>query len=125
MAGLFAALLAFVQDRLDLLPRGFSIHDTVLRGLADVSDETIVVALFAGVAGMLAVETRASAGVGVAISVTTLPAVAYFGVALGLGEAREATGALLVLAVNVLFLVVGAAGTLALQRRRGRGHDAA
>ena len=86
-----------------------------------MSDETIVVALFAGVAGMLAVETRASAGVGVAISVTTLPAVAYFGVALGLGEAREATGALLVLAVNVLFLVVGAAGTLALQRRRGRG----
>ena len=59
-----------------------------------MSDETIVVALFAGVAGMLAVETRASAGVGVAISVTTLPAVAYFGVALGLGEAREATGAL-------------------------------
>jgi len=61
--------------------------------MADVSDETIVVALFAGVAGMLAIETRASARVGVAISVTTIPAAAYFGVALGLGQAREATGA--------------------------------
>jgi uncharacterized hydrophobic protein (TIGR00271 family) len=121
VAGLFAALLTLLLDHFDLLPTGFSIHDTVLRGMAQVSDETIVVALFAGVAAMLAVETRASAGVGVAISVTTLPAVAYFGVALGLGEAREATGALAVLGLNVLFLLVGAAGTLALQRRLRRG----
>ena len=121
VAGLLAALLALLLDHVDLLPAGFSIHDTVLRGMAHVSDETIVVALFAGVAGMLAVETRASAGVGVAISVTTLPAVAYFGVALGLGQAREATGALAVLALNVLFLLVGAAGTLALQRRLRHG----
>src|SRR4051794_1050961 len=33
-------------------------------------------------------------------------------------DAREATGALAVLALNVLFLVIGAAGTLLLQRRR-------
>ena len=121
VAGIFAAVMTFLLDHLGTLPAGFNIHDTVLRGMADVSDETIVVALFAGVAGMLAIETRASAGVGVAISVTTLPAVAYFGVALGLGEAREATGALAVLTVNVLFLVVGAAGTLTLQRRAGPG----
>jgi uncharacterized hydrophobic protein (TIGR00271 family) len=118
VAGIFAALFALLQDQLDLLPAGFNIHDTVLRGMADVSDETIVVALFAGVAGMLAIETRASAGVGVAISVTTIPAAAYFGIALGLGEAREATGALAVLSLNVLFLVIGAAVTLLLQRRR-------
>jgi len=118
VAGLFAALLTVLQDQLDLIPAGFSIHDTVLRGMADVSDETIVVALFAGIAGMLAVETRASAGVGVAISVTTIPAAAYFGIALGLGEAPEATGALAVLSLNVLFLVIGATGTLFLQRRR-------
>jgi uncharacterized hydrophobic protein (TIGR00271 family) len=124
VAGIFAALFALLQDQLDLLPAGFSIHDTVLRGMADVSDETIVVALFAGVAGMLAIETRASAGVGVAISVTTIPAAAYFGIALGLGEAREATGALAVLSLNVLFLVIGAAGTLLLQRRRRLRHGA-
>jgi uncharacterized hydrophobic protein (TIGR00271 family) len=120
VSGIFAALLTLLQNELDLLPAGFSIHDTFLQGMTDVSDETIVVALFAGVAGMLAIETRASAGVGVAISVTTIPAVAFFGVALGLGEAREATGALAVLSLNVLFLVIGAAGTLLLQRRRRR-----
>jgi uncharacterized hydrophobic protein (TIGR00271 family) len=124
VAGLVAAAFALLQDQLDLIPPGFSIHDTVLRGMADVSDETTVVALFAGVAGMLAVETRASAGVGVAISVTTIPAAAYFGIALGLGEAREATGALAVLALNVLFLVIGATGTLLLQRRRRLRHGA-
>lgn len=124
VAGIAAALLALLQDQLDLLPAGFSIHDTVLRGMADVSDETIVVALFAGVAGMLAIETRASAGVGVAISVTTIPAAAYFGIALGLGEARQATGALAVLSLNVLFLVIGAAGTLMLQRRGASRYEA-
>ena len=36
-------------------------------------------AFAAGVAGMLAVETRASMGVGVAISVTTIPAAADIG----------------------------------------------
>jgi len=91
--------------------------------MADVSDETIVVALFAGVAGTLAIDTRASAGVGVAISVTTIPAAAYFGIALGLGEARQATGALAVLSLNVLFLVIGAAGTLLLQRRRRKRQE--
>ena len=59
-----------------------------------VNDETIAVALVAGVAGMLALETRASSGVGVAISVTTIPAAAYLGVAAGLGELETATGAL-------------------------------
>ncbi len=51
-----------------------------------VEAETIFVALAAGVAGMLAVETRASMGVGVAISVTTIPAAAFLGVAAGVGE---------------------------------------
>jgi len=84
--------------------------------LTEVSNETIVVALAAGVAGMLALETRASAGVGVAVSVTTIPAAAYLGVAAGLGEADQARGAVGVLGANVAMLVVGASGTLTLQR---------
>jgi hypothetical protein len=63
------------------------------------------VALAAGVAGMLALETRASSGVGVAISVTTIPAAAYLGVAAGLGEFDQATGALGVLGTNVAMMV--------------------
>jgi uncharacterized membrane protein len=95
----------------------------VLRSLATVNDETIAVALAAGVAGMLAFETRASSGVGVAISVTTIPAAAYLGVAAGLGEATKALGALAVLGTNVVMIIAGAATTLSLQRllanRRG------
>jgi uncharacterized hydrophobic protein (TIGR00271 family) len=116
VASAFAALFAFAQNQLALLPTGFSIHETVLRGLASVNDETIAVAFVAGIAGILAFETRASSGVGVAISVTTIPAAAYLGVAAGLGEASQALGGLAVLATNVALIVAGAAITLALQR---------
>jgi uncharacterized hydrophobic protein (TIGR00271 family) len=112
-----AALAAFAQDQLDLIPSGFDLRESgVLGSLVSVNDETIAVALAAGVAGMLALETRASSGVGVAISVTTIPAAAYLGVAAGLGELKEARGALGVLGTNVAMLVVGASVTLALQR---------
>jgi hypothetical protein len=60
----------------------------------------VVVALVAGVARTLALETRASSGVGVAISVTTIPAVGNFGLAVGLGELGKAFGALGVLGVT-------------------------
>lgn len=113
---LAAALFAFAQDHLDLIPSSFNIDSTVLRGLTTVSNETIAVALVAGVAGMLSLETRASSGVGVAVSVTTIPAAAYLGVAGGLGESGEARGAFWVLSVNVAMLVLGASSTLLVQR---------
>ena len=118
-----AAVFAFAQDRLDLIPSKFNIDATVLGSLTTVDNETIVVALVAGVAGMLALESRASAGVGVAVSVTTIPAAAYLGVAIGLGESGNAAGALEVLSVNVVMLVVGVSATLLVQRvlsRRSR-----
>ena len=116
-ASLAAAASTFLQDKFDVIPSGFNLHHAgVLGGLTSVSNETVVVALAAGVAGMLALETRASAGVGVAISVTTIPASAYLGVAIGLGEGGKASGALGVLATNVPMLIVGASLTLALQR---------
>ena len=73
---------------LDLLPAGSTITE-VPAGQTHVNATTILVALAAGVAGMLAVETRASAAVGVAISVTTIPASAFLGVAIGTGELGE------------------------------------
>ena len=117
-----AAVIAFCQDKLDLLPSGFSLSDaaSALGGLATVNHETIVVALVAGIAGMLALETRASAAVGVAVSVTTIPAAAYLGVAWGIGELDTAFGALGVLGMNVLMMVVGASATLAVQRGLNR-----
>jgi uncharacterized hydrophobic protein (TIGR00271 family) len=116
VASAAAAVSAFFQDQLGLLPAKFDIDSTVLGSLTNVNNETIVVALAAGVAGMLALETRASSGVGVAVSVTTIPAAAYLGVAAGLGERGEALGALAVLAVNVVMLVVATSSTLVLQR---------
>lgn len=115
-----AAGSAFVQDRLDWIPSGFSIESTVLGGLTHVSNETLVVAFAAGVVGMLALETRASSGVGVAVSVTTIPAAAYLGVALGLGENEKLGGALAVLGANVGMLVVASCATLVLQRAVAR-----
>ena len=81
-------------DLLDLLPSGFVVGESALSGLTTVNDATIGVALAAGVAGMLALETRASSAVGVAISITTIPAAAYLGVAAGVGEPSKALGAL-------------------------------
>jgi uncharacterized hydrophobic protein (TIGR00271 family) len=120
-----AAASAFAQNQFDRLPSGFNIDSTVLGSLTTVNDETIVVALAAGVAGMLALETRASSGVGVAVSVTTIPAAAYLGVAVGLGERGNALGALEVLGTNIAMLVVAASGTLLLQRVLARRAAAA
>jgi uncharacterized hydrophobic protein (TIGR00271 family) len=120
-----AAASAFAQNQFDRLPSDFNIDSTVLGSLTTVNDETIVVALAAGVAGMLALETRASSGVGVAVSVTTIPAAAYLGVAVGLGESGNALGALEVLGTNIAMLVVAASGTLVLQRLLARRAAAA
>jgi uncharacterized hydrophobic protein (TIGR00271 family) len=136
VAAIAACAVAFLQDLFDVLPSNFNVEVTgVLGGLTSVSNETITVALVAGIAGMLALETRASAGVGVAISVTTIPAAAYLGVAAGVGELDVALGALGVLGANVAMMVVGAVGTLAFQslltrralekRRRGGIHSEA
>ena len=126
LAAAAACVSTSLQDAFGLIPSDFDIHSTVLGTLTTVGNETIVVALAAGITGMLALETRASSGVGVAVSVTTIPAAAYLGVAAGLGEADQARGAVEVLAANVAMLVVGASGTLALQRllarRAANGH---
>jgi hypothetical protein len=48
--------------------------------------------------------------------VTTIPASAYLGVALGAGGSDSAVGALLVLVVNVGLLILSGSMTLVLQR---------
>jgi uncharacterized hydrophobic protein (TIGR00271 family) len=117
-----AALFAFGQDQFGVLPANFDLSQAAssLGGLTTVNNETIAVALVAGVAGMLALETRASAAVGVAVSVTTIPAAAYLGVAVGLGKVGSALGALGVLGMNVAMMVVGASATLIAQRAINR-----
>jgi uncharacterized hydrophobic protein (TIGR00271 family) len=114
-----AAALTLLLDLIGELPEEIGVGESVLASLTKVNATTIGVAFAAGIAGMLAVETRASAAVGVAISVTTIPAAAYLGVAAGVGELSEAWGALAVLAVNVAMILSGGIITLLVQRRLG------
>jgi hypothetical protein len=80
----------------------------------------VLVAFVAGIAGILSFETRASSAVGVAISITTIPAAAFIGVAFAEHDAAAGGPALAVLAVNVAMLVLAGTLTLLLQRLWGR-----
>jgi uncharacterized hydrophobic protein (TIGR00271 family) len=111
-----AALMTFVLDVLDLIPEEFEVKATALSGLDTVDASTVIVAFVAGVAAILALETRATFAIGVAISVTTIPASAYLGVAAGVGQLSKAEGAVAVLAVNIAMLLLGGSLTLIAQR---------
>jgi uncharacterized hydrophobic protein (TIGR00271 family) len=112
-----AAVLTWALKAVTLLPSDFSIHSSTLSALASTDYSTVLIALAAGVAAILSFETRASAAVGVAISVTTIPASAYLGVAIGGGGTDSALGTLVVLVVNVGLLIVSGTATLLIQRR--------
>lgn len=114
--GVSAFVLTILLNGLNLLPSSFEVGENGLAGLTTVNSSTFGVALVAGVAGILALETRASAAVGVAISVTTIPASAYLGVAAGFGEIDKASGALAVLGINVAMLLAGGSLTLVTQQ---------
>lgn len=121
LACLVGGVMTFVLNSFDLLPKGFEVgHGGFLSGLSTVNVSTPLVALAAGITAILALETRASSAVGVAISVTTIPASAYLGVAVGVGATSKSLGALLVLGVNVAMLLVGGCVTLLWQRALGR-----
>jgi uncharacterized hydrophobic protein (TIGR00271 family) len=106
-------------DFLAILPN-VDVASGFMASFATVGVGTIGVALAAGVAGVLAFESRAGAAVGVAISVTTIPAAAMAGVAAGLADWPQALGGLLLLSVNVICLIVAGCATLLAQRFMGR-----
>jgi uncharacterized hydrophobic protein (TIGR00271 family) len=112
-----AAVLSALLKWTGFLPDGFNVEQSSLTNLAHTDYSTVLIALAAGVAAMLSFETKASAAVGVAISVTTIPASAYLGVAIGGGGIDHALGALVVLLINVSLLIVSGSLTLLVQRR--------
>jgi uncharacterized hydrophobic protein (TIGR00271 family) len=111
-----AAVLSFLLKWAGFLPDGFEVEQSSLTNLAHTDYSTVLIALAAGVAAMLSFETKASAAVGVAISVTTIPASAYLGVAIGGGGIDHALGAAVVLLINVSLLIVSGSLTLLAQR---------
>jgi uncharacterized hydrophobic protein (TIGR00271 family) len=116
----FAAAAATLLLRLDgRIADDLALADSVLGpSLTRVGPGSVLVALAAGMAGILAYETAASAAVGVAISVTTIPAAAYAGCAMALSGFQDGLGALGVLATNVVGIVTAATLTMLVQKRR-------
>jgi uncharacterized hydrophobic protein (TIGR00271 family) len=78
---------------------------------------SVIVALLAGIAGVLSLTTaKSGALIGVLISVTTIPAAANVGVAAAYGDWNELGGALAQLLINITSIVAAGVATLMLQR---------
>jgi uncharacterized hydrophobic protein (TIGR00271 family) len=79
---------------------------------------SVVVAVVAGIVGVVSIlQARASALIGVFISVTTIPAAADMGVAAAFGHWHETWGATEQLLLNVVILLGVGVATLVAQRR--------
>ncbi|MCD6727461.1 MAG: DUF389 domain-containing protein [Solirubrobacteraceae bacterium] len=114
LAGLTVELL----KRVGVAPSAFSREGNALATSIAAPDAfSVVVALCAGAAGMLSVTLgRSSALVGVAISITTIPAAADIGLSTAYGDWEAFGGSGRQLALNVAGLLIASTVTLALQR---------
>jgi uncharacterized hydrophobic protein (TIGR00271 family) len=120
IAAATAALVATIAFRLTgLAPEAYALGDRELTAFISHPDGmAVVVALLAGIVGMLSLtEARSGALVGVLVSVTTIPAASNVGVATAYREWSEVGGAALQLGLNVAALVVAGVATLAIQAR--------
>jgi uncharacterized hydrophobic protein (TIGR00271 family) len=121
-------LFTLVIDGVDLIPEDFSQENHPFTDFISSPDEfSVIVALLAGVAGVLSLTSaKSGALVGVLISVTTIPAAANIAVAAALGDAKEWVGAMEQLAINLVAILLAGITTLFLQRllyvRRRRAH---
>jgi uncharacterized hydrophobic protein (TIGR00271 family) len=125
VVGLAAAVLAAFALTVLLLATGwlepgFRPPEDTLGTLITLDVSSAIIAFAAGIAAMLTFESRASGVVGVAISVTTIPAAVFLGIALATG-APGAASSLAVLVLNVLCILVGGSLTLSLQARARPG----
>ncbi|MCU0260430.1 MAG: DUF389 domain-containing protein [Ilumatobacteraceae bacterium] len=119
-AGAFAATV--LLRLFGRVPDDLRLADTIMgEALTEIGPGSLIVAAVAGAAGMLAFERPSGAAVGVAISVTTIPAASYVGAAIAMGRDDPMWGALGVLLANVVMLLLASTITLMAQRRaRGR-----
>jgi uncharacterized membrane protein len=115
-------LLTMVLRATTIAPDAYDVSGRQLTAFISQPDGlAAVVAVLAGIAGMLALtEARTGTLVGVLVSVTTIPAIANIGLAAAYGERTEVWGAALQLAINVTGLMVAGVATLAVQSRLTR-----
>ncbi|MCP9491367.1 MAG: DUF389 domain-containing protein [Solirubrobacteraceae bacterium MAG38_C4-C5] len=120
-AGLLAAAAASALAGLVLLATGtiekVSGEGDLATLIANPDALSVVVALTAGVAGMLSLSTQKSGAlIGVLVSVTTLPAASYAGLAAAYGNWEAARGSLTQLVTNLVCIFAAGLATLGLQR---------
>lgn len=130
-AGIFAALLfGHFAQATDLVAASFELGDHPLTAfVSEPNGFSFIVALFAGMAGVLSLTSaKSGALVGVLISVTTIPAAAAIGIAAAFGDWPDLWGAIAQLAINLAAISIAGIATLLLQnavyqrrRRRHRG----
>jgi len=111
-------LMTLAIDAANLVPEGFSQERHPFTEFIASPDEfTVIVAVLAGVAGVLSLTSaKSGALVGVLISVTTIPAAANIGVAVALGDGSDGLGAALQLGINLVSIVIAGVAVLFIQR---------
>lgn len=115
-----AALLSTIAFRVSgLAPDDYDLGARELTAfIARPDGMALVVAVLAGIAGMLSLtQGRSGALIGVLVSVTTIPAAANVGVAAAYGAWSEVVGAGAQLALNLAGLLVAGVLTLVVQAR--------
>jgi uncharacterized hydrophobic protein (TIGR00271 family) len=127
--GITAAwLFTLFADAVGLISERFVLADHPLTEFISHPDGlSFVVAIFAGIAGMLSLTSaKSGALIGVLVSVTTIPAAANIGVAAALADWSMWRGAMAQLAVNLAAIILAGVVTLFIQRtdyvRRRRAH---
>jgi uncharacterized hydrophobic protein (TIGR00271 family) len=111
--------MTLLIDATDLVPEDFSQKNHPFTDFIANPDEfTAIVAILAGIAGILSLTSaKSGALVGVLISVTTIPAAANVGVAAALGDTEEWLGAMAQLTLNLTLIVLAGVTVLFIQRR--------
>jgi uncharacterized hydrophobic protein (TIGR00271 family) len=114
-----AFLFSLIAKWADLVESDFVLGERALTAfISEPSVFSFIVALFAGVAGVLSLTSaKSGALVGVLISVTTIPAAAAIGVAAAFGDWADWRGAIAQLAINLSAIVLAGVVTLYVQRR--------
>ena len=115
--GSYVATVGFRLTR--IAPEGYEIGSRQLTAFISKPDGmAAVVAVLAGIIGMLSLsEARSASLIGVLVSVTTIPAVGNIGAATAYGEWSEVGGAAMQLALNVVGLILAGVVTLVVQAR--------
>lgn len=125
-AAILVSLLAtLLFEAIGIIESGVgSVSEPLTTFVTVIDGFSIVIAISAGIAAMVAfIVDQGRTVVGVAISVTTIPAAAYIGVALADLDFDQAMAALSVLTVNIIFLTLAQVITLALAKFWRRSKD--